>query len=72
MAKRTEGRNVQIVSKDETGASIGFDYTCPYCNEDNYIVTLTAAGTSDILSGDFEVDQTCEECGKAVIVECRQ
>lgn len=56
------------VSVDESGGMISVDWHCPYCGE--YNAGFYYSSKSDILSGDFEIDHECEECGKMVTIEC--
>lgn len=70
MAKRTIATNWVVVSKDETGAFVNIDYTCPYCLYDTGELILIGAGNIDKINSSFETDQVCNICGKDVIIEC--
>jgi len=71
MAKRTIATNWVVVSKDETGAFVNIDYTCPYCHYDTGELILIGADNVDKIDSSFETDQVCGVCGEAVIIECR-
>jgi len=67
MARRTEATNwYHMVPEDSTGSLLCVEFNCPYCGEDNSNQFFTReTGLSY-----FETDQTCDYCGKNVIVEC--
>jgi len=72
MAKRTIATNWVVVGgKDETGAMVNIDYTCPYCHYDTGELIFIGAGNVDKIDSGFETDQVCGTCGKDVIIECR-
>ena len=64
MAKRTIAINwVEVVKRDETGAIVNIDYSCPYCHCDT--------GELILIGAIIETDQVCGICGKDVTIECR-
>ncbi len=65
--RRVRGSNVKIHA-DETGGMISVDWDCPYCGEYNAGFYFTSNASA--LLGDFEVDETCGECGKMSTIEC--
>lgn len=70
MAKRTKGRNVEV-AYDSTGGFVQLDWTCPYCHEDNK--DFRFAKQHEILAkGAFEINVTCDWCGKEVIAVCEK
>jgi hypothetical protein len=71
MAKRTIATKWVVVSKDETGAFVDIDYTCPYCHFDTGEFILIGSDNFDKIDSSFETDQVCSVCGKAVIIGCR-
>lgn len=57
MAKRTIASNFEVIVKDETGAMLNIDYTCPYCRYDTgELISIGADNVNKIDSG-FETDQ---------------
>jgi hypothetical protein len=72
MAKRTIAINwVEVVKRDETGAIVNIDYSCPYCHCDTGELILIGASNVDKIDNGFETDQVCGICGKDVTIECR-
>ena len=71
MAMRTIATNWEVFSKDETGALVNINYTCPNCNFATGDMILIGAGNVDKVDRSFETDQVCGICNKEVIIECR-
>jgi len=72
MAKRTIATNWLLVGdKDETGALVNIDYTCPYCHYSTGEMIFIGASNVDKIDYGFETDQICGICGKNIIIECR-
>lgn len=71
MAKRTIATNWEVIVRDETGAMVNIDYTCPYCHYDTGELIAIGADDVDKIDGSFETDQVCVICGKDVIIECQ-
>lgn len=72
MAKRAIATNwVEVVKRDETGAIVNIDFTCPYCHFDTGELILIGGGNIDKIDSGFETDQVCGICGKKIIIECR-
>lgn len=69
MNKRTKAENFSKISADETGILMNITFVCPYCHYETGGLILT--GPNCNVDSDFETDQTCDICGKNVIVECR-
>ena len=63
-----EGKNVKV-TVDSTGGFVSVDWTCPYCNEENY--GLYFSSNANAMSHDFEIDHECDSCKKIVTIECR-
>ncbi len=72
MAKRTIATNWVVISKDETGAIVNIDYTCPFCHFATGELILIGAGNVDKVDSGFETEQVCGTCDKDVIIECRK
>ena len=71
MAKRVTATNWEVIGKDETGAMVNIDYTCPYCHyATGELISIGASNVGKVDSG-FETDQVCGICDKDVIIECR-
>lgn len=66
--KKAIGRDVKV-STDPTGGFVSLEWDCPYCGE--YNAGLYFSSNVGALSGDFEIDHECDECGKMVTIECR-
>lgn len=71
MAKRTIATNFEVIVKDETGAMVNIDYTCPYCHYNTGELITIGSDNVEKIDSDFETDQVCGVCGKDVIIECR-
>jgi len=72
MTKRTIATQWDLpVGKDETGALVQIDFTCPYCHFNDYQMILIGANNVDKTDSGFETDQVCGFCGKIVTIECR-
>ena len=71
MAKKTTSTSWEVISKDDTGAMVNIDYSCPYCHFDTGELIFVGAGNVDKVDSGFETDQVCGVCGKDVIIECR-
>jgi hypothetical protein len=71
MAKRTIATNWEVISRDETGAMVNIDYTCPHCHFDTGEMILIGAGNVDKIDSGFETDQVCSVCDEGIIIECR-
>lgn len=61
----------EIVSRDETGAMVNFECTCPNCGEVTGDVIFIGADSSDEIDSGFAVDHECVVCGEELEVECR-
>lgn len=70
MAERKRADSYEVICRDETGALLSLDYTCPYCEFENHVLTTVKAEETHYLDDKFETDQTCEWCNEEVIVEC--
>lgn len=71
MAKRTVATSWNLIGdKNETGAMIDLNYTCPYCHFETGDIIFIGPANVDKIDGGFETDQVCGICDKDVIVEC--
>lgn len=57
MAKKTIATNWVVIAKDETGAMVNIDYTCPYCHYNTGELISIGAGDVDKIDSGFETDQ---------------
>lgn len=71
MAKRATAHYWDASDRDETGAFVDLKYTCPYCDFENDEQIFIGPSNVDKLDSPWETDQTCDWCGKDVIVGCR-
>ena len=65
--RRVTGSNVKV-KVDETGGMVSVDWECPYCGEFN--AGFYFSSNAEAMSGDFEVDECCDDCGKMCTIEC--
>lgn len=65
--RRVRGTDVKV-DVDGTGGMVSVDWHCPYCGE--YNAGFYFSSNAYVMSGDFEVDETCENCGKLTTIEC--
>lgn len=66
MGIRTVATSWEVISKDETGAMVNIDYTCPNCNYDTGELILVGACNVDKIDDGFETDQVCGICDQEV------
>lgn len=71
MAKRTIATKWEVIVKDETGAMVNIDYSCPYCHYNTGELIVIGASDVEKIDSCFETDQVCGICGKDLIIECR-
>lgn len=70
MTKRVKADDYEVIARDETGALLSLDYTRPYCEFENHVLTTVKAEEVHYLDDKIETDQSCEWCNEDVIVEC--
>ena len=70
MSKRVTASSWEIVTRDETGAMVDFECTCPNCGEITGELINIGADESDDLDGGFIVDHECGVCGEDLEVVC--
>lgn len=65
--KRVYGTNVKT-AVDSTGGFVSVDWFCPYCK--GYNAGLYFSSNAEAFGGAFEIDHSCEKCGKTVTIVC--
>ena len=70
MSKTTIATNWEIITRDETGATVNIDYVCPHCGFSTGEFILVGASNVDCLDGSWETDQICPICEKKVTIQC--
>lgn len=70
MAKRVTASSWEVIVKDESGAMVNIEFTCPHCGYTPGAFISIGAGSVGCLDGSWETDQVCSVCNGEVIVEC--
>ncbi len=60
----------EVTGRDETGAIVNVDYTCPGCGCDTSNRFFVGPDNLHILDSSFETDVTCDICGEKLVVIC--
>ena len=70
MAKSVTASNWEVVVKDDSGAMVNIDFTCPHCGYSTGVFISVGAHGAGCLEGSWETDQVCPVCNKDVIIHC--
>ena len=70
MSTRVSASSWNIATRDETGAMVDFECTCPNCGEITGDFIFIGPDVSDDIDSGFIVDHECVACGEDLEVIC--